>query len=253
MDTAKIMELRQIIKESNNIVFFGGAGVSTESGIPDFRSADGIYNQDLGREVSPEEMISHTFFVRHTADFYAFYKDKLIYPEAKPNDCHKALAELERQGKLKAVVTQNIDGLHERAGSDPVFAVHGTAAVHHCRSCGDAKTFEEIRAIRGGVPGAVPRCKVCGGVYKPDITFFGEALPEDAFRGAAALCAEADLVVVLGSSLVVQPAASLPLATLRAGGRLAIVNRGETPLDRFAFFRGDDLAAFAEAAESLAS
>ena len=107
--------------------------------------------------------------------------------------------------------------------------------------------------MRGGVPGAVPRCRICGGVYKPDITFFGEALPEDAFRGAAALCAEADLVVVLGSSLVVQPAASLPLATLRAGGRLAIVNRGETPLDRFAFFRGDDLAAFAEAAEALAA
>ena len=188
-----------------------------------------------------------SFFYRHA--------DALVYGggSIEPGPVHRALVALQRAGMCAGVVTQNIDGLHERAGSSPVFAVHGSPAIHHCRSCGDAKTFDEIVAMRGGVPGAVPRCPICGGVYKPDITFFGEALPEDAFRGAAALCAEADLVVVLGSSLVVQPAASLPLATLRAGGRLAIVNRGETPLDRFAFFRGDDLAAFAEAAEALAA
>ena len=133
--TDEIKRLKEIINESNNIVFFGGAGVSTESGIPDFRSANGLYNQDLGREVSPEEMISHSFYVRHTKDFYEFYKDKLIYKDAKPNACHKALAELEKQGKVKAVVTQNIDGLHQLAGSKTVFELHGSVLRNYCEVC----------------------------------------------------------------------------------------------------------------------
>ncbi len=241
--------LMEAIAAARRPAFFTGAGVSTLCGIPDFRGPDGVYRDPDAARMFEIDLFDDdpSFFYRHA--------ESLVYGggEIEPGPVHRALVSLQKAGLCAGVVTQNVDGLHERAGSSPVFAVHGTPAVHHCRTCGDAKTFDEIVAMRGGVPGAVPRCKICGGVYKPDITFFGEALPEDAFRGAAALCAEADLVVVLGSSLVVQPAASLPLATLRAGGRLAIVNRGETPLDRFAFFRGDDLAAFAEAAESLAS
>ena len=241
--------LMEAIAAAHRPAFFTGAGVSTLCGIPDFRGPDGVY-----RDPDAARMFEIDLFDEDPSFFYR-HADALVYggDAIEPGPVHRALVALQRAGMCAGVVTQNIDGLHERAGSDPVFAVHGSPAIHHCRSCGDAKTFDEIRALRGGVPGAVPRCPVCGGVYKPDITFFGEALPEDAFRGAAALCAEADLVVVLGSSLVVQPAASLPLSTLRAGGRLAIVNRGETPLDRFAFFRADDLAAFAEAAEALAA
>ncbi|MBQ4001166.1 MAG: NAD-dependent protein deacylase, partial [Lachnospiraceae bacterium] len=179
MDTEKINALRQIIDGSQNIVFFGGAGVSTESGIPDFRSADGIYNQDLGREVSPEEMISHTFFVRHTADFYAFYKDKLIYPEAKPNDCHRALAELERQGKVKAVVTQNIDGLHEMAGSKRVYDIHGSVLRNYCEKCGAFYGADKILKSPG-----VPTCDKCGGRIKPDVVLYEESLDENKLYGA---------------------------------------------------------------------
>ena len=241
--------LMEAIAAARRPAFFTGAGVSTLCGIPDFRGPDGVYRDPDAARMFEIDLFDDdpSFFYRHA--------DALVYggDAIEPGPVHRALVSLQRAGMCAGVVTQNIDGLHERAGSDPVFAVHGSPAVHHCRSCGDAKTFDEIRAIRGGVPGAVPRCAICGGVYKPDITFFGEALPEDAFRGAMKLCAEADLVVVLGSSLVVQPAASLPLATLRAGGRLAIVNRGDTPLDRLAFFRADDLAAFAEAALAFAA
>ena len=245
----RMKALMEAIAAARRPAFFTGAGVSTLCGIPDFRGPDGVYRDPDAARMFEIDLFDDdpSFFYRHA--------ESLVYGggEIEPGPVHRALVSLQKAGLCAGVVTQNVDGLHERAGSSPVFAVHGTPAVHHCRTCGDAKTFDEIVAMRGGVPGAVPHCKICGGVYKPDITFFGEALPEDAFRGAAALCAEADLVVVLGSSLVVQPAASLPLATLRAGGRLAIVNRGGTPLDRFAFFRADDLAAFAEAAEALAA
>ena len=241
--------LLETIAAARKPVFFTGAGVSTLCGIPDFRGPSGIY-----RDPDAARMFEIDLFDEDPSFFYR-KADTLVYgnDETKPGPVHEALVALQRAGLCAGVVTQNIDGLHERAGSSPVYAVHGSAATHHCRTCGDRKTFEEIRAIRGGVPGAVPRCKVCGGVYKPDITFFGEALPEDAFRGAMKLCAEADLVVVLGSSLVVQPAASIPPLALRAGGRMAIVNRGETPLDRLAFFRADDLAAFAAAALAFAA
>ncbi|MBQ9727487.1 MAG: NAD-dependent deacetylase [Kiritimatiellae bacterium] len=241
--------LLDAIASARRPVFFTGAGVSTLCGIPDFRGPNGVY-----RDPDAARMFEIALFDEDPSFFYR-KADSLVYGNdgTKPGPVHEALAALQRSGLCAGVVTQNIDGLHERAGSSPVFAVHGSAATHHCRTCGDMKTFEEIRAIRGGVPGAVPRCKICGGVYKPDITFFGEALPEAAFDGAVRLASSADLVVVLGSSLTVQPAASIPPLALRAGGRLAIVNRGETPLDRLAFFRADDLAAFARAALAFAA
>ncbi len=227
MDTAKIMELRQIINDSENIVFFGGAGVSTESGIPDFRSADGIYNQDLGREVSPEEMISHTFFVRHTADFYAFYKDKLIYPEAKPNDCHKALAELERQGKLKAVVTQNIDGLHEMAGSKTVYDIHGSVLRNYCERCHAFYGADKILRSPG-----VPTCDKCGGRIKPDVVLYEESLDEGKLYRAMTAISKADVLIVGGTSLVVYPASGL--VHYFQGRKLVLINKSETSQDRCA-------------------
>ena len=235
--------LLDAIEKAGTPVFFTGAGVSTLCGIPDFRGPNGAY-----RDPDAARMFEIGLFDADPSFFYR-HADALVYGNAgtRPGPVHEALVALGRAGMCAGVVTQNIDGLHERAGSDPVFAVHGSAALHHCRRCGAEKTFEQIQAMRGGVPGAVPRCGDCGGVFKPDITFFGEALPEDAFSGALALASRCDLMVVLGSSLVVQPAASIPVAALRAGARLAIVNRGETPLDRFAFFRADDLAAFADA------
>ena len=223
--------------------FFTGAGVSTLCGIPDFRGPNGLY-----RDPNVARMFEIDLFDEDPSYFYKF-ADTLVYGtgEVRPGPVHQALAALERAGHSLGVVTQNIDGLHERAGSSPVHAVHGSAAMHHCRRCGDAKSFDEIQALRGGAPGAVPRCAKCGGVYKPDITFFGEMLPEDAFNGAMRLADKADLVVVLGSSLTVHPAASIPLRTLRRGGKMVIVNRGETPYDDLAEVRCDDLAAFADA------
>ncbi|MGI6495480.1 MAG: SIR2 family NAD-dependent protein deacylase [Kiritimatiellia bacterium] len=224
-------------------VFFTGAGVSTLCGIPDFRGPDGLY-----RDPDAARMFDIDLF---DADPSIFYQraDTLVYgtETTRPGPVHLALVALQQAGKCAGVITQNIDGLHERAGSSPVFAVHGSAALHHCRRCGDEKTYDEIRALRAGTSDRVPRCAACGGVYKPDITFFGESLPEAAFAGAVRLASRADLVVVLGSSLTVEPAASIPRRTLQCGGRMAIVNRGETPLDGFAFFHADDLAAFADA------
>lgn len=237
-------DLIDAIFTASTPVFFTGAGVSTLCGIPDFRGPNGLY-----RDPDAARMFEIDLFDEDPAFFYR-KADTLVYggDDIRPGPVHEALVALQRAGHCAGVITQNIDGLHERAGSSPVFAVHGSAALHHCRRCGDAKTYDEIRALRGGIPGAVPRCARCGGVYKPDITFFGESLPEEAFAGALDLAARADLMVVLGSSLVVHPAASIPLRTLRTGGRLAIVNRGETPADHLASFRLDDLSAFAEAA-----
>ena len=236
-------ELLDAIFAARAPAFFTGAGVSTLCGIPDFRGPDGVY-----RDPDAARMFEIDLFDEDPSLFYRL-ADRLVYGQdgTEPGPVHRALVALQKAGRCAGVATQNIDGLHERAGSAPVFAVHGSAALHHCRSCGDEKTYEEIRAMRAGKPGAVPHCARCGGVYKPDITFFGEALPEGAFRGALALAERCDLMVVLGSSLVVQPAASIPLAAVRGGARLALVNRGATPLDRLAAFRGEDLAAFADA------
>ena len=223
----EIKRLKEIIDESNNIVFFGGAGVSTESGIPDFRSANGIYNIDLGREVSPEEMISHTFYVRHTKDFYDFYKDKLIYKEAQPNACHRALAELEKQGKVKAVVTQNIDGLHQLAGSKTVFELHGSVLRNYCERCHAFYNVDKVLESEG-----VPYCDKCGGRIKPDVVLYEEGLDEAVINGAVNAISRADTLIVGGTTLIVYPAAGL-IRYFR-GKHLVLINMTATSADDMA-------------------
>lgn len=222
-----ILKLKNIINESNNIVFFGGAGVSTESGIPDFRSANGIYNQGLGREVSPEEMISHTFYVRHPEDFFSFYKDKLVYPDAEPNDCHKALAELERQGKVKAVVTQNIDGLHQKAGSKVVYELHGSTLRNYCENCHSFYDEKFVLSADG-----VPHCEKCGGRVKPDVVLYEEGLDDAVVEGAINAIAKADTLIIGGTTLIVYPAAGL-IHYFR-GKNLVLINRSKTSADNMA-------------------
>ena len=223
----EIEQFKKIIDESSNIVFFGGAGVSTESGIPDFRSANGIYNMDLGREVSPEEMISHTFYVRHTKDFYDFYKDKLIYKDAQPNACHKALAELEKQGKVKAVVTQNIDGLHQLAGSKTVFELHGSVLRNYCERCHAFYGVDKVLESEG-----VPYCDKCGGRIKPDVVLYEEGLDEDVINGAVNAISRADTLIVGGTTLIVYPAAGL-IRYFR-GKNLVLINMTATSADNSA-------------------
>ena len=208
-------------------MFFGGAGVSTESGIPDFRSANGIYNQDLGREVSPEEMISHTFYVRHPEDFFEFYKDKLVYPDAEPNDCHKALAELERQGKVKAVVTQNIDGLHQKAGSQVVYELHGSTLRNYCENCHEFYDEKFVLAADG-----VPRCTKCGGRVKPDVVLYEEGLDEAVIQGAVDAISKADTLIIGGTTLIVYPAAGL--IHYFHGKHLVLINKSSTSADSLA-------------------
>ena len=219
-----ILELKRIIDESSNIVFFGGAGVSTESGIPDFRSATGLYNQDLGREVSPEEMVSHTFYVNHPKQFFEFYRDKLIYEDAEPNDCHKALAELEKQGKVKAVVTQNIDGLHQKAGSKVVWELHGSTLRNYCESCG---TFYGLSKVTG--TDGVPTCDKCGGRVKPDVVLYEEGLDSDVIDGAVRAISEADTLIVGGTTLIVYPAAGL--IHYFKGKHIVLINMSATSAD----------------------
>ena len=220
----QIKELKRIIDESNNIVFFGGAGVSTESGIPDFRSANGLYNQDLGREVSPEEMISHTFYVNHPEQFFEFYRDKLIYEDAEPNACHKALAELEKQSKVKAVVTQNIDGLHQKAGSKVVYELHGSVMRNYCENCGTFYGIEKVTGTDG-----VPRCDKCGGTVKPDVVLYEEGLDSDVIDGAVRAISEADTLIIGGTTLIVYPAAGF-IHYFR-GKNLVLINMSETSAD----------------------
>lgn len=195
-----VEDYRSRVERAQNIVFFGGAGVSTESGIPDFRSVDGLYNQKYS--VPPEIILSADYFYEHTDLFYRFYFDKMICKTAKPNAAHKKLAEWERAGKLTAVVTQNIDGLHQAAGSKNVFELHGTVHKNHCTRCGKAFGLDEILAQAP----EVPHC-ACGGVIKPDVVLYGEALPESAVVGAVEAIAKADMLIVGGTSLSVYPAA----------------------------------------------
>ena len=219
-----ILELKRIIDESSNIVFFGGAGVSTESGIPDFRSATGLYNQDLGREVSPEEMVSHTFYVNHPKQFFEFYRDKLIYEDAEPNYCHKALAELEKHGKVKAVVTQNIDGLHQKAGSKVVWELHGSTLRNYCESCG---TFYDLSKVTG--TDGVPTCDKCGGRVKPDVVLYEEGLDSAVIDGAVRAISEADTLIVGGTTLIVYPAAGL--IHYFHGKHIVLINMSATSAD----------------------
>lgn len=220
----KIAKLKEWIDGSDNIVFFGGAGVSTESGIPDFRSVDGLYNQQY--KYPPETILSHTFFLSETEEFYRFYRAKMLALDAKPNAAHLKLAEWEREGKCRAVVTQNIDGLHQKAGSRNVFELHGSVLRNHCMKCGKFYPAEFIRDAQG-----IPRC-TCGGIVKPDVVLYEEALDEKTLAGAISAIRHADMLLVGGTSLTVYPAAGL-LGYYR-GGRLALINRDETPYDDMA-------------------
>lgn len=221
-------ELKRIIKESQRIVFFGGAGVSTESGVPDFRSENGLYQaqQNYGR--SPEEMLSRTFFLQHTDTFFDYYKNNLIYPDVKPNKAHLALARLEQQGKLQAVITQNIDGLHQLAGSQKVYELHGSVLKNRCMQCGRPYDISYIMES-GHCKGYVPHCEHCGGIVKPEVVLYEECLDDDCLRGAAGAIAAADTLIVGGTSLVVYPAAGL--IQYFQGKHLVLINKSSTPYD----------------------
>ncbi len=218
----KIAELQKIIDEHDNIVFFGGAGVSTESGIPDFRSVDGLYNQKYAWP--PETILSHTFFKRNTEEFYRFYHDKMLALDAKPNAAHKKLAELEAAGKLRAVVTQNIDGLHQMAGSKTVYELHGSVHRNYCQRCGafyDAYYMAEAEGI--------PVCEKCGGVIKPDVVLYEEGLDQQVIEGAVRAIRDAQVLIVGGTSLVVYPAAGL--VQYFRGDKVVLINKGATSMD----------------------
>lgn len=220
--------LREIIDNSDNIVFFGGAGVSTESNIPDFRSESGLYNaqQKYGR--SPEEMLSHSFFVRYTDTFFDYYKNNLIYTDAQPNKAHRALARLEEEGKLKAVITQNIDGLHQKAGSRNVFELHGSVLRNYCMDCGEFYDLDYIMD-ETNCEGGIPKCKKCGGTVKPDVVLYEEALDDDCMMGAIRAIQQADTLIIGGTSLVVYPAAGL--IRYFGGNKLVLINKQATPYD----------------------
>ena len=215
-------QLQQWIKDSGNVVFFGGAGVSTESGIPDFRSVDGLYSQKYDQP--PESILSHTYFVGHTGDFYRFYRDKMLCLDAKPNAAHQKLAQLERACRLKAVVTQNIDGLHQMAGSQVVYELHGSVHRNYCTKC---RAFYGADFIQTGE--GVPLCPVCGGLVKPDVVLYEEGLDQDTVEGAVRAIARADVLIVGGTSMVVYPAAGL--IDYYQGRKLVLINRDPTPYD----------------------
>lgn len=219
-------QFKSMVAASDNIVFFGGAGVSTESNIPDFRSSTGLYNTKTDTSYPPEVMLSHTFFMKHTEEFYKFYKNTLIYKDAKPNAAHKALAELERRGKLKAVITQNIDGLHQMAGSKKVLELHGSTHRNFCMKCGKAFSLDDVINSEE----TVPRCNICGGIIKPDVVLYEETLDADVLNEAIRLVAQADILIVGGTSLVVYPAAGL--IQYYHNNKLILINRDETPYDQ---------------------
>lgn len=219
MDT--ILQLKQWITDSDNIVFFGGAGVSTESGIPDFRSQDGLYNQQY--DYPPETIISHSFYKKNPEEFYRFYKNKMLFPEAKPNDAHLALAKLEQEGKLKAVITQNIDGLHQAAGSKEVLELHGSVLRNYCERCGEFYSLSDILESSG-----VPRC-TCGGRIKPDVVLYEEGLDMDTIKKAVFYISHADMLIIGGTSLTVYPAAGL--IDYYKGNKLVLINKSITPMD----------------------
>lgn len=220
-------ELKRLIDDSENIVFFGGAGVSTESGIPDFRSEKGLYHARKVYGYSPESMLSHTFYESKRPLFYKYYKENLIYEDAEPNEAHKALAELEKEGKLKAVITQNIDGLHQKAGSKRVYELHGSVLKNFCERCGKQYDLKYILDEKNCIDG-VPYCD-CGGVVKPDVVLYEEALNEETIRRAVEAISAADLLIVGGTSLIVYPAAGL--INYFGGRNLVLINKDETVYD----------------------
>ena len=213
--------LKKWIEESNNIVFFGGAGVSTESNIPDFRSVDGLYNQQY--DYPPETILSHSFFMKKPEEFYRFYHNKMLFPNAKPNKAHKALAKLEKEGKLKAVITQNIDGLHQAAGSKEVLELHGSVHRNYCMNCGKFYGFNDILKAEG-----IPRCS-CGGMIKPDVVLYEEGLDSNVIQKTLQYISNADMLIVGGTSLTVYPAASF--INYYNGNKLVLINKTATPMD----------------------
>ena len=213
-----IRKLKELIDGSGNIVFFGGAGVSTESGIPDFRSVDGLYHQTF--KYPPETILSHTFYETHTEEFYQFYRAKMLAPDARPNAAHYKLAQWEQEGRLKAVITQNIDGLHQKAGSREVLELHGSVLRNYCTRCGKFHDLDFILRTTG-----VPRCE-CGGVVKPDVVLYEEPLDENVMAQAIRYIRQADVLLIGGTSLVVYPAAGL--VQYYRGSKLAVVNKGAT-------------------------
>ncbi len=218
----ELQTLKTWLDQSGNIVFFGGAGCSTESGVPDFRSVDGLYHQQY--DYPPETILSHSFFVARTEEFYRFYKAKMLALDAKPNPAHLALARLEERGKLKAVVTQNIDGLHQAAGSKAVFELHGSVHRNYCTKCGKFFDAHYMKSAPG-----VPRCDVCGGLIKPDVVLYEEGLDETVLSGAIRAIQNADVLIIGGTSLVVYPAAGL--VRYYQGHRLVLINKNATPFD----------------------
>lgn len=213
--------LKKWLAESKNIVFFGGAGVSTESKIPDFRSTDGLYNQEYA--YPPETILSHTFYMRKTDEFYRFYRNKMLFPDAEPNRAHKALAKLEADGRLKAVITQNIDGLHQKAGSKEVMELHGSVLRNYCQRCGKFYGVEEILHSDG-----VPKC-ACGGTIKPDVVLYEEGLDQQTLQKSVSYISHADVLIIGGTSLTVYPAAGL--IDYYRGNKLVLINKSVTPMD----------------------
>ncbi len=221
--TGEMRELQEAIDKYDNIVFFGGAGVSTESGIPDFRSVDGLYNQKY--DYPPETILSHGFFMDKTEEFYRFYQDKMLCDTAEPNAAHLKLAELEKAGKLKAVITQNIDNLHQMAGSENVLELHGSVHRNYCMKCGKFYGFTYMKESRG-----VPRCEVCQGTIKPDVVLYGEGLDNDTINKSVQAISDAQVLIIGGTSLAVYPAAGL--IDYFRGEKLIVINKAPTPRDR---------------------
>lgn len=225
MDQQKIAKLKAWVEEATRIVFFGGAGVSTESGIPDFRGVDGLYNQQF--DEPPEQIISHSYYLKKPEVFYRFYRTRMLYPNAKPNLAHRKLAEWEKEGKLLAVVTQNIDGLHQMAGSRRVYELHGSVHRNTCQRCGAKYNLEQFLTL-----GDIPVCPACGGRVKPDVVLYEESLDADTIRGALDAIRRADLLIVAGTSLTVYPAAGF--LDEYPGNRLVLINKTATPRDSIA-------------------
>ncbi len=233
--------LKTWVQESKNVVFFGGAGVSTESGIPDFRSVDGLYNQEY--DYPPETILSHTFYLKKPEEFYRFYRNKMLFPEVKPNRAHLALAKLEQEGKVKAVITQNIDGLHQAAGSREVLELHGTVHRNYCERCGKFYSMDHILSCEG-----IPRCS-CGGIIKPDVVLYEEGLDDSVLSRSIQHIRNADVLIIGGTSLVVYPAAGL--IDYYRGNKLVLINKSATSRDSQAdlVICGSVGEALAEAAE----
>ena len=223
MSSDKILQLQEMVTNSNNIVFFGGAGVSTESGIPDFRSVDGLYNQKY--DYPPETILSHSFYISKPEEFYRFYFDKILCLDAKPNAAHVKLAELEQSGKLKAVITQNTDGLHQMAGSKEVLELHGSIHRNYCRKC--AKRFDAVYMKKCT---GVPLCDECGGSIKPDVVLYEEGLDTQTMEKAVMYISKADILIIGGTSLAVYPAAGL--IDYYRGNKLVLINKSATPMDK---------------------